>query len=263
MTFSSIYEGGALYRHYVPCPAFNPPLSYWYRSYGLTLDSVPNAKIVVFGFPKTGNTWAQALLTDALNSNPLDPFADFDQSGIGVSHLPVCELITQRADIIHGVCMVRDPRDVVLSFYKYSQTPFFRKARPEFHYDDFFSFYFDWFLGRAASSLQFLTHAQKFAEQGVPIVRYECLVADTVAELRRLLLRWGLEISEETIEAAVNNNTLSKLQREGKKLSFDVPTSHFRSGKIGGFRSDMPGDIQKDINRRFETTILRWGYAPE
>ena len=45
------------------------------------------------------------------------------------------ELIGNRPDFLHGVCIVRDPRDVIASFFHYTKTQRFRSARPEYHYE--------------------------------------------------------------------------------------------------------------------------------
>ncbi len=158
---------------------------------------------------------------------------------------------------------MRDPRDVLVSFFHYSQTEHFRAARPEFHYTGMKSFYYDWFLSRSAPAHEWESHAERYARLGVPIIRYEDLKQDTAGELKRLLLRWGLPVEEEKILAAVDANDIARLRKTGKKLHVAVPPSHFRKGISGAYKDDLPSDVQQDIEKRFARIFERWGYQKD
>ena len=151
--------GPPMYRASYKAPVFNHDLSYWYRAYGVKLADVRAAKIVIFGIPKSGNVWLQSLLCDALGLTPVDPMAQPDVSGVGMTHLPFCPAVADREDFLHGVCLVRDPRDALTSLYHASKTAQFRTARPEFHYEDWDEFYYEWYLSRFVPALR---HAGAF-----------------------------------------------------------------------------------------------------
>lgn len=254
--------GPPMYQAPYKAPVFNHELSYWYRAYGVRLADLRAAKIVIFGVPKSGNVWLQSLLCDALGLTPIDPMAQPDVSGVGMTHLPFCNAVAEREDFLHGACLVRDPRDVLASFYHYTKTPHFRTARPEFHYEDWNEFYFEWYLSRAVPAFDLASHSDKYARLGVPVVRFERLRADPARELGRLLKRWGIAADEMAITDAVRQNDISELRKSGKNLNIEVPASHFRSGRSGGFKSDIPGDILVDFETRFGNLLSRWGYQP-
>lgn len=242
-------------------PVFEHARSFWLASYGTDVKSRPDGKIVVFGFPKSGNSWAVSLLGDYYDIAIIDPVADVGAAGVGMTHLPFCPYIADRPDFLRGVCMVRDPRDVVVSYFHYTQTAAFRRARPEFHYDDLRSFYYDWFLGRGAPAHCFSRHAERYARMGVPILRYEALRADPARTFSRLLLTWGDAPDPARVEASIETNDISNLRREGKMLNTFTESSHFREGAVGGFESELPVDIVSDIEIRFGIAIGRWGYG--
>jgi Sulfotransferase domain len=251
-----------MYHASYKAPVFNHDLSYWYRAYGLQLHDVPRAKVVIFGIPKSGNVWLQSLLCDALGLKPIDPMGQTDVSGVGMTHLPFCAAVADREDFLHGVCLVRDPRDVLASFYRYSKTSYFRIARLEFYYDDWDEFYYEWYLSRAVPAFDLLAHSDKYARLGVPVVRYERLRNDPAREVVRLLKRWGLEADEQAVASAVKENEISRLRTTGKSLNVQVPPSHFGSGRIGGFKSEIPPEILLDFEDRFSSLLSRWGYQP-
>jgi Sulfotransferase domain len=249
-----------LYPRLWSSPIFNHPRSFWSEGYGLALESYPAGKIVVFGFPKSGNVWINSLLIDYFGLPGIDPMLDVDKPGVGMTHRPFDGWIGNRPDFLHGVCIVRDARDVVASFYHYTKTQRFRSARPEYHYETVAEFYYDWFLSRAAPALKLDTVAEEYAELGVPIIRYEKLRADAEGELGRLLRRWGFDPDPERVRAAVAANDIDRLRVDGKMLDTWVAPEHFRRGGVGTHVEELPAGIIRDIERRYERMLRRWGY---
>ena len=96
-----------------------------------------------------------------------------DVSGVGMTHLPFCPAVADREDFLHGVCLVRDPRDALTSLYHASKTAQFRTARPEFHYEDWDEFYYEWYLSRFVPAFDMPAHSEEYARLGVPVVRFE------------------------------------------------------------------------------------------
>lgn len=239
---------------------FNPSEVYWNQSYGTALAAVPNGKIVVFGLPKSGNVWMKSLIADYFDLPGVEPVRDLEHRGVGICHWAFRDDFLRRADFLHAVCLVRDVRDVVASYFPYSQTPRFLAARPEFHYRDVDSFYYEWFLSRMVTTYRWSTHSAEYAAMGVPVVRYERLWTDPSGELERLIRRWGLEVDHARIQRVVDQNSLERLQQTGKHLDVSIPPDHFRKGGSGSHRDELPPHIIDDINERFAEFLFRWGY---
>jgi hypothetical protein len=85
---------------------------------------------------------------------------------------------------------------------------------------------------------------------------------DPVREVVRLIKRWGLEADEQAVTGAVQENEISRLRTTGKSLNVKVPPSHFSSGTIGNFKSEIPQEILLDFENRFSSVLSRWGYQP-
>ncbi len=242
------------------CQIFCSPGQYLQRSYGAPLDGRPDAKIVVFGLPKSGNVWLVSLLSDYTGLKPIDPFTDVDARGVGMCHLPYSEEIACRADFIHGVYLVRDLRDVIVSYFWNAQTEWFHKTLPNFHYPTIEQFYYEWFLPRVVPFHRVLAHAEEFTTRGVPPVLYERLYDDSVGEFGRLIKRLGLHFDQERVAAAVERNTMDRLRNSGKQLDVFVPGTHFRKGGYGNYRQELPPKIIAHVNETFGDVLKRWGY---
>ena len=242
------------------CRIFCPPGQYLQPSYGAPLDGRPNTKIVVFGLPKSGNVWLVSLLSDYTGLTPIDPFTDVATRGVGMCHLPYSEEIASRADFIHGVYLVRDLRDVIVSYFWNTQTEWFQKTLPSFHYPTIEQFYYEWFLPRVVPFHRILTHAEEFTIRGVPPVLYERLYDDPLGEFSRLIKRLGLHFDPDRVAEVVERNTIDRLRTSGKQLDVFVPVTHFRKGGYGNYRQELPPKIIAHVNEVFGGILKRWGY---
>jgi hypothetical protein len=235
--------------------------SYWNDSYGSPLAVDSNAKFVVFGLPKSGNTLLVSLLSGCLDLEIIDPIRDIGKRGTGMTHRPFSPIISERTDFTQGVVLVRDLRDLAASFFEYAKTPYFRSARPEFDYTDVDSFYYDWFLSRIDHTLHVGTYVDEYATAGVPVVRFENLISNPEMEITRLLKRVGLKVDVEKIKNVVYERSFEKLKSEG--LSFGelhVPPTHFSAGKKSRFSNVLTKSVIDDIERRYQDFFHRWGY---
>ncbi|WP_291209057.1 sulfotransferase domain-containing protein [Hyphomonas sp.] len=225
------------------------------------LASVKYGKIAVFGIQKSGNTWVHGLLADTFSLPYLFSHTEVKTVGVLSSHISCGPRVLRRNDIVHPVCLVRDLRSIVVSFYHYMQSASYQNDIPYADYSDFETFYYDWFLSRVAPSLDLESYTENFAKHGVPILRYERLVNDTKGEMLRLFKRWSLAFDESALDAAIEKNSFSNLKAKGKQMGdVFIETSHFRKGGKSNFREELPERILRDINTRFEKVLLRWGY---
>lgn len=243
-----------------PNQLFIPPNSINYGTFGQSFLDIGNGKIIIFGLPKAGNAWLQSMLVKYFDSAAILSVDDVEMQGILSIHDPFEKYMLYRSDFANGVCLIRDIRDVIVSYYRYGKTSEFRRVMTRFLYDDFDSFYYEWFLSRCVPSHRLHTFADEYAVRGVPILRYERLQANPVSELARLLARWGFSPDYERIKDVVNIHQLAKLQNKGLDLGYWVEPSHFRKGGWGNFLDEMPLSILEDVNWRFEQFLRRWGY---
>lgn len=229
-------------------------------SYGTPIDSRPDGKIVVFGLPKAGNVWLVSLLADYTGLPPCHPIQDATKAGVGMCHLPYEEAFAHRLDFLHGVYLVRDIRDLIVSYFHNGQTSWFKDDLPNFHYDAIEEFYFEWFLPRVVPYHDIHHHADPYIRFGLPIIRYERLYDNAEEEFGRLVKRLGLPFEEDRVRAAVENNRLNRLQQGGRMLDRMIPPTHFRKGGYGNWKTEMPPSVAQHATTEFRSLLRRWGY---
>ena len=231
-------------------------------TFGEKFCRVKNRKIIAVGLPKSGNNWLGFLLADCLDMPQVDPWEGINKSGITHTHEKVSHGIIFRKDIVRVVYLMRDIRDIVVSYYYYSQTEYFKNiVDPSCFCDDIESFYFEYFLTRYMPIHRVVNHAESYIERRVPLIKYEALWDDPMKQLQRLFLRWGIKVEKEKIQYAINNNSIEKLSKTGKKSWEQIPPTHFRKGGHGGYKNILPKKVIEDINYRFGDYLRRWGYV--
>jgi hypothetical protein len=241
-------------------PAFNIPGSFGSQSYGVDPQSLKNGKIVVFGLPKSGNVWLVSLLSDYLEMESIDPYVEIERAGVGMCHLPYGKNIAERGDFIHGVYLVRDLRDVIVSYFYHTQRADWRKGFPHYHCDTIHQFYFEWFLPRVTIAHDINNHGCAYAEAGLPIIRYEDLYESTESEFARLIKRLGFTLDPDKVSKVVDGNKIEVLKKIGKELDVRVPIEHFRRGGHGGYKKELPRIVLEHVNARFGNIIRNFGY---
>ncbi len=220
-----------------------------------------NQKFFVIGLPKSGNVWLQSLICDALDQENVHPWRDYGRSGVSGFHSRLNAKTRFRDDVLRTVYVMRDIRDVIVSFYHYSKTEDYRTNEdPTADFSSMEQFYFEYFLPVITPIYGWEFHAAEYLSTGMSLVRYERLCDGPLEELSRLFRRWRIEVPRESIENAVTKNDIKKLKYDGKPMHRMLPPSHFRKGGYGSYKTEMAEDILKDVEQRFGDYLMRWGY---
>ena len=244
-------------------PAYTPRQQIRTRAHGGFLDG--SGLVGVVGLPKSGTNYLLALLSEAMGLNTCNykEQGPFDGLWLTSFHNPF-EDFAYRQDLLRAVYILRDPRDIIVSYYHYARTPFYReRVDPGCDFADITQFYTEFFLSKVLYVYGFMTHAEEYALHNVPVIRFENLRADAEGELQRLFRRWGCSPPGD-IAAAVENCRIERMRENQPELGGTrLPSSHYRSGESGGWRKELPETVLRDVRVRFADYLRRWGYDPE
>ena len=242
-----------------------------YRHRGLRPDDV-----FLASYPRAGSNWVKFLLLESITGRDLTfPESDEMMPYVGDHHsapnvLPDGGRLLKthewyRQQYGRSIYLVRDPRDVVLSEYKY--------LAGRGKYTRGFDRFVEEFVGGTATGLGFWgDHVLSWLEADpakVHVVRYEDLRADPAGGLAAMLDFLGISRSHEEIERAVENNTLQRMREKedaarSSRANFQDLQDGYRfvnTGAVGGWQAELREEQVRALEARAAPILARLGYA--
>ena len=255
-------------------------------------------KIVVVGYPKSGCTWATRLVAELVGC-PVAGFWQSDKKEIAIegehrvsdfrcykSHHQLAELGLQPNDPDAWLIYVlRDPRDIAISaanYFQFDRFPrlaaLFRSVRrgEKLYRHTLYPLLVsqNYRLDRMTEALlhgsaevhnwcrvSWREHWRPYEQAGVPIIRYEDLLATSEEQSRRILGHLGIERSSEAIAAAVENQSFERKKEALLRSGESGRAKFLRVGKSGQWRDKLPAHLQARFTEELDAELARWGYS--
>ncbi|MBB36300.1 MAG: hypothetical protein CME88_05920 [Hirschia sp.] len=222
----------------------------------------PPERLFINSFPKSGTIWLMAMIGEVLDIST--------DKHLYLVHGADVEVAYHSVGLIGGVALVRDLRDVVISWYhealRNDEQSGFRMSR----YPDVSSFYYGYFLGRVEGNPQYHfgdlgRWVNYLSARAIPFIRYEDMIGDAAGTLKWLLSFWRIDVDEASIERAVSRTSFSEINHSHGQADTYIGTrlkaGHVRSGTVGGWKGELPQNLVDDIGSRFRSFQERFGYA--
>ena len=229
-------------------------------------------------YPKSGNTWLRFLLANLSSENPVD-FLSIERKipDIYVNSISTfCSLPSPRLIKSHEsfnpqykkvIYIVRDPRDVVISYWKHQQK--MRKIPMDYPLEMFAEIFLRGELpvGSWKEHVGGWLGAKKDDEKFI-LVKYEDLLSDPENVLRRIVNMFVDFPVKNDFSTAVSLSSFERmkvfehsqsdkwrpLQNSDKRISF------VREGRAGQWRDASTGNWTDKIWRQWERLMIELGY---
>ncbi|HWY20194.1 MAG TPA: sulfotransferase domain-containing protein [Candidatus Acidoferrum sp.] len=242
----------------------------------------PDDRFLV-SYPRSGSTWTRFLIGNLLSSEPIT-FANIE------SRLPSIYLCTDRAlrRVAHPrlltsheafdpsyktiIYVVRDPRDVAVSFYHYSVKN--RHIPDGFSMDKFVSLYvtvdvhpmYNRWGSWADNVMSWVAMRQD--RSGFLLLRYEDMVEAPERELAKVASLLKLDVAPERLSRAVELSSADRMRRlEKEQHQLWTQTSQTRSDKpfvraaaSGGWQSSLSPAAVAEIEDAWGAAMETLGY---
>jgi hypothetical protein len=215
----------------------------------------------IVAHPRSGSTWLRTILANILRpDNPSNPDV-FNtlipgvsiRAALRVNRLPPPRIVMShtwyRPGLPTVVYLVRDGRDVLVSFYHYTITRSGHSDRIDF--PEFFNHYCSGQYGYIWHHhvTSWLTKGREAMGDHCLIIRFEDLREDTVTVVERVVDFLGLSATSKQVEVAVQQASLANLRKiertRWQKKGLGVPekaTTFYRSGKSGQWKDYFTED---------------------
>lgn len=247
---------------------------------GRYLTVLPSDVFIV-SYPRSGNTWFRFLVANLVSSAPVS-FGNIESlvpdiytnSDIRLRRTPQPRILKSHEAFTPGyrsvVYLVRDPRDVAVSYYDYAiKVRIFEKGFP---LDRFVEHFLDSsskinYFGSWGEHVRSWMAAERPAE-AFTVIRYEDLLSDAPAQLRRVSNLLGVPAEPDRIERAVQLSAAEKMRRSEYEFhdrwsstKGSLKDKQFvRKAKRGAWKEEMPADLADRILERWPDLMERFGY---
>lgn len=235
-------------------------------------------RVIVCGYPKSGNTWACRLIAEALDC-PVKGFLGEDnrreiaQEGAD----RVSEYGVYKAHHLHKmmvdhsyhalIYIVRDVRDVVVSgahYFKLAKYNEWRDRRGEPHEDDPYEAMTHTAIHGGIYShcrRPWGRHVKGYLKNGAFHIRYEDLLARPEATLTAIGEQVGRPIDPVHMKTAIRNQSFDAAKARFAEAGQTRKANFLRQGRSGGYKDALSADQIARLNQAYGPLLERLGYT--
>ena len=232
-----------------------------FRLEPLEAGAIPRHKLfIVNSLPKSGTVWMIGMLERILRITA--------EEQIVLSHVADLEGDWDKWNNQGAVTLVRDIRDVVVSWFHDMEKADRRAGYKRPRYPTIEDFYYRYFIGAIFGSPRYyhgrLEHWLNIsAANFIPLISYERMHADAAGVLEDVLNAWQVSCEPGVVEEVVRSFAFRSIGDGAKTEFIDrfMRAGHMRAGAPGGWRTELPSEIVADVDVRFAGFQSRLGYA--
>lgn len=235
-------------------------------------------KIIVCGYPKSGNTWASRLIAETLNCPVKGFFGAENQREIAKEgkHRE-SEYALYKAHQRHRVLkemkpyhsviyIVRDVRDVTVSgahYFDKSKHDAWRDERGLPHLDKFEAMTQTVIKGGVYGHCRrpWGQHVRGYLDNGAFYIRYEDLLSKPEEVLTRIHEHVGIPVDKERMAHAIQNQSFDVAKARYEEKGDKRKANFLRKGASGGYADELTPDQIERLETAYSPLLERLGYA--
>jgi hypothetical protein len=248
-------------------------MRYFFRSGARYIFSYANPilfnTVAVNEFPKSGGTWACKVISDYLNYRFDDnAFPKYGPAIIKYHKIRVPPLLKE-------IVVIRDPRDVIVSFYYhsffvFSDQPFNQRivsiSKKRFNFSDYEDItanipkFIDYMLEKPTKpGFRWDEFYRAKCKEGNQIFRYEDLRKNPLTTFSQMLQAVGTHpVDHKKLSTSIEKYDIKNIQK--KNTPPEGKVNFVRSGKINGWKTILSEKDNEEIVNKFSSVMKEFQY---
>jgi len=238
---------------------------------------------MIVSYPRSGNTWTRFLIANLLHPREVVSFANIEYlvpdtaaiSSRALKNIPRPRMIKSHEYFDHRyprvIYVVRDPRDVVLSFYNFQRK--YRQIEDGYALER----YVDDFVKGKLNSASWGTWGENVASwvctrgkrDGFLLLRFEDMLQNTRRELARVADFLALTTSTDTLERAIRKSSADRMRQMEKQQEhqWSATRKHRKDipfvgpAKAESWRTQLPQPLILQIETAWGELMRSLGYS--
>src|SRR5438270_3115078 len=245
------------------------------RNFGIYPDDV-----YIVSYPNSGNTWMRFLIANLVNSDDPATFANIElripdvykNNRKQLARVPRPRIVKSHEYFDprykRVIYVVRDPRDVVISYYHFHRKT--QKIPDGYPMDQYVSRFIVGDVDEYGSWDENIGSwlGTRYGTESFLLLRYEDLLKAPAVELSKIAAFLGLSRSAGDIAKVIELSSADRMRQleqdqahiwiNTEKTRKDIP--FVRNAKSGGWRANLPDHLVERIERAWGPLMRRLGY---
>lgn len=242
--------------------------------------AVPERDVFLVSYPRSGNTWLRSMIAHLLIKRSIDSLRELDyvvpdvHYEVPVSRVPQLpfyvvksheplRLETDYVKYRRVLHIVRDPRDVAMSYYRFRTNSGAQHVDLDGFVSDFVSGRI--FPGSWHEHVESWTHEAEFGP-GISIktLRYEDIVNDTLSALKEIAEFLQIGTDKCFLQQIVDGSSLERMRKKelnGNRPNYEKGYAYvIGDGQVAGFKARLDAENAAKIIRMAEKTMRKYRY---
>lgn len=243
--------------------------------------TVMDDDVFIVSYPKSGNTWTRFLIANLVYKNEKITFANIENKVPDIyqnTNRALLKLTHPRIIKSHEyfdpryrrvICIVRDPRDIVVSYYHYmiKVRAFDEKYPISLFVERFLCGNLHPSLGVWGDNIGSWIGARD-GDKNFLLLRYEDMLLNTTEELKKIVNFLGTQVSDSDIQNAVVSSSFDNMSLLEKRYSKDwkpisssrIDKPFVRKGKAGAWEMDLSPEYAEMILKKWPVLMEKFNY---
>lgn len=249
------------------------------RAPGRAVQVLPDDVFLV-SYPKSGNTWIRFLLANLLHAGARIDFSTIEsivpdiyqnnERSLQATPRPRIIKSHEYFDPRYGrvVYLVRDPRDVLISFYHYQVMV--KQIAEDLPFETYAA---DFISGQVSPYGSWGEHVGSWRgardqKPGFLLVRYEDLSGQTIRQVARIARFLGVTVDASAVEVIVERCSANRMREMERTQAGDWRPlrdrrdghAFIRKARVGGWREDLAPALAQKVEEAWAGSMIHLGY---